>query len=352
MEINLKPNEIIFLDFISGKTTDTTFSIYWEAQYGILPQKTIKKFENLGLITLKLDIKRNINQLTITTLKELLKSEELSITGKKQDLVERILGNVDLNKLEKLYNTKSFILSNKAQQIIKDNYIYIINKNKSYNFTDFEIKEAYSKAPTWASDNDIIWGIFNEKNITLINKKDWGLYRNNLHNMGSLLYEEKKYLQALTFFIAVFNIDISGMGNGNYVYSIDSLTTAPAITTKIKNLLIMCDLELSDLPNLTVDAVQYYAILPFKYYNTDISSKILLDCIEGKLFNTKNYPHNIPDENSQKYNYYNFNKYIDNTNENVEVKTKTRDWWKVLLLIIFYPIGICYLIYLIIKKSK
>lgn len=80
MEINLKPNEIIFLDFISDKSTNTPYSSYWEFQYGILPEKTIQKFQKLNLITLKLDINRNINALTIPKLKELLKSANLPLT--------------------------------------------------------------------------------------------------------------------------------------------------------------------------------------------------------------------------------------------------------------------------------
>lgn len=92
METNLKPNEIIFLDFISGKSIKTTYSSYWEWQYGILPEKAIKKFKDLNLITLKLDIKRNITALTIPKLKQLLKSENLPLTRKKARFSGKSLG--------------------------------------------------------------------------------------------------------------------------------------------------------------------------------------------------------------------------------------------------------------------
>lgn len=79
MECILEPNEIIFLNFISGKPNDTTFSAYWEFSYGILPINTIEKFKKLGLINLKLDIKNNINKLTIPSLKEILKNKNLPL---------------------------------------------------------------------------------------------------------------------------------------------------------------------------------------------------------------------------------------------------------------------------------
>ena len=79
MECILEPNEIIFLNFISGKPNDTTFSAYWEFSYGILPINTIEKFKKLGLINLKLNIKNNISKLTTPSLKEILKNNNLPL---------------------------------------------------------------------------------------------------------------------------------------------------------------------------------------------------------------------------------------------------------------------------------
>ena len=225
--------------------------------------------------------------------------------------------NIDLNELEKKYNTVTYCLTDEANQLIKDNYIYIINKNKNYDFTDFEIKEAYRNAPNWASNNDIIWGIFNERNITLVHKKEWGLYRNNLLNMGFLLHEEKKYLQALHFFIAVFNIDISGMGNGNYVDDLTDMLLVPYIPKQICNLLKLCNIDSIQLKSIFEEACNNYcSSLPFKYYSPEVAYEILLDTLNGKTFKCKKYKYNIPSKQSTNYLFYGYHNEIkENANK-------------------------------------
>lgn len=227
--------------------------------------------------------------------------------------------NIDLNELEKKYNTVTYCLTDEANQLIKDNYIYIINKNKNYDFTDFEIKEAYRNAPDWASNNDIIWGIFNERNITLVHKKEWGLYRNNLLNMGFLLHEEKKYLQALHFFIAVFNIDISGMGNGNSVDDLTDMLLVPYIPKQICNLLKLCNIDSIQLKSIFEEACNNYcSSLPFKYYSPEVAYEILLDTLNGKTFKCKKYRYNVPNEHSNKYDFWGYVSEFEEDNDKTD----------------------------------
>lgn len=85
--------------------------------------------------------------------------------------MQRVLDNIDLNQLGNMYNTKTYELSDTANQIIKDNYLYIINKNENYGFTNSEIKEAYRTVTDSVSNNDLLWNIFNKKNIKLARAK-------------------------------------------------------------------------------------------------------------------------------------------------------------------------------------
>ena len=35
-------------------------------------------------------------------------------------------------------------------------------------------------------------GIFNDRNIQYVSEQNWGLVRNNIHNMSELLFKENK----------------------------------------------------------------------------------------------------------------------------------------------------------------
>lgn len=220
--------------------------------------------------------------------------------------------NIDLNELEKKYNTVTYCLTDEANQLIKDNYIYIINKNKNYNFTDLEIKEAYRNAPRWATDNDIIWGLFNNRLITLPHRKDWGDYRCNLLDMAAFLYEEEKYLQSLPLFIATFYTDISGMGNNNAVDDLTDMLLVPYVPKQIGNLLKLCNIDSIQLKNIFEEACNNYcSSLPFKYYSSEVAYRILLDTLNGKTFKCKKYKYNIPSNQSTNYLFYGYHNEIE-----------------------------------------
>ena len=227
------------------------------------------------------------------------------------------MGNIDLNELEKKYNTVTYCLTDEANQLIKDNYIYIVNKNKNYDFTDFEIKEAYRNAPDWATDNDIIWGLFNDRLITLPHKKDWGDYRCNLLDMATFLYDEEKYLQSLPLFIATFFTDISGMGNGNSVDDLTDMLLVPYVPKQIGNLLKLCNIDSIQLKNIFEEACNNYcSSLPFKYYSPKVAYEILLDTLNGKTFKCKKYKYNIPSKQSTNYLFYGYHNEIkENANK-------------------------------------
>ena len=217
------------------------------------------------------------------------------------------MGNIDLTQLENLYNSKTYELSDTAKKIIEDNYVYIINKKESYGFTNSEIKEAYNTIPNYSNNNDLLWNLFNNSNIKLVRSKDWGLYRNNLNNMGSLLLEEKKYSHALTFFLATFYIDISGMGNGNCVDDFEVLFISSGIISIINDLIPICKIDNENLKIYLEDAIATYCSkLPFSYYTADVAFLILIDALNDKKINFRKYQYKTPKSDSNKYDYFGY----------------------------------------------
>ena len=306
---NIKPNEIIFLDYLNGRDENIHISDSWKFDYGIDAQKTINKLINLGYLKFECNLSVNVFKATIPELKQLLKENDLKVTGNKQELAERVLGNIDVDYLSKKFNKKLFCVTSMGKSLIEHNKLYIINKKKNYMFTDKEIQEAY-KLDIRYSDNDRLWNIFNNRNISFPHQKKWSSYRTNLFHMGQLLFDENKYEQSLQFYIAVFIMDLSGMEQDSYLQDIDSLFVAPAIIKSIKSLISLCEYNAEHIDKLINEDILCNG-LPFNYYSNSTLTQILIDCLNDIPFNFKNYPHNKPIKNSSKYTYYGF--YEDNS---------------------------------------
>jgi len=98
----------------------------------------------------------------------------------------------------------------KQWQIANGTREYHIEEEKNYESMRDVLRKRFGKEP---SDHDIKWGLFNNNLIEHASTKQWGLYRNDKFAMGELLRKEKKFKQALTFFLQVVYLDINGAEN-------------------------------------------------------------------------------------------------------------------------------------------
>lgn len=319
--MELKPNEVVFLDYINGLDENVYIPDYWKFNCGIDANKIVKKLLDLGYLKFENNITENVFRATIPELKEILKNNNLKVTGKKQELAERVLGNIDVEYLKSKLPKKLFLLTPKGESVINSNYLYIINKKKNYMFTDKEIENAYKLGPEY-SNNDRLWNIFTNRNIYFSSHNKWSSYRSNLFYMGQLLFDENRYEQALEYYIAVFILDLSGIEENNYVQDVDSVFVAPGIIKPIKSLISLCEFNLEDIKSI-IDKNTFCNSIPFKYYSNDTLFKILTDCLNDVEFNFKKYPHNKPSKNNSKYTYYGF--YEDNSFDVSIIEEKTND---------------------------
>lgn len=216
----LTNNEIIFLKFINNKTTDISFSSRWEFQYDIKPRVEVAKLLKLEYLTYS-SWYDNVKNATIKELKQVLKLEKLKVIGSKQELIERVLGNVEADILEQVFNKGKYIVTDKGKNIIEKNKrlfmserekagqefaeltdeeysllqtFHKVNKYKELRHNELSFEKGYKK-------NDILWSIYNRQALEYLNKKDYimvGVVYDNMHN---LLCSEKKYEKALEFLI-------------------------------------------------------------------------------------------------------------------------------------------------------
>lgn len=63
------------------------------------------------------------------------------------------------------------------------------------------------------SDNDVLWGVYNNQRIDHAKKSNWGLYRNSTFRMAQLLLRENKLKPALQMLFEVTYLDANGPSN-------------------------------------------------------------------------------------------------------------------------------------------
>lgn len=141
--------DIFFLKYINGRTLENpTIAQYWFYNYNLNYSEEIKKLIANGLLTLE---KVNLVKLKVTELKDILRNFSLSLSGKKQELIERIHSNIPQDKLEKFLgdNTHYFTATEDGLKLINS-----INDSATKNLElenscielimNYQFSEAYS----------------------------------------------------------------------------------------------------------------------------------------------------------------------------------------------------------------
>ena len=306
--MNIKPNEICFLNYLDGLEHTNNLPDYWKYNYGINPNIVSKKLLNNGLIEFKLDIERNISNLTIPQLKEILRSNNLSFGGKKSELISRILGNVDINTLEQKFSKKRFCLTFKGKELIENNYLFIINQKENYNFNDEDIFNIY-KLYSNENNKDKLIKLFHYVIKKDIKNKDYSNLDLRILQLYNFYLKIDMFDEALFYYIVSFKLHLFNFQTYNnevYLNDVKYINFDDTFLRKLKNVISLTNYDENKLYNIIISE-DITTNLPFHYFSNEDCYKILIDLLHNKPFNILNYNINKPTSNSKEYIYYDFN---------------------------------------------
>lgn len=283
---------LMLLDKNNSSVKDIYFQGFWEYSYEINPQETFQHLLKQGYFIISASLEDTLSKMTVPELKEILKSNNLKITGKKDLLIERILNEIPLESKQSIPLIEMYTLSKKAKEILdKNKHIRYFNKVSPtdisiYQYHDF-MKENHELEPF----EGLIKCLENvsDKHVA---SNDWGLYRNTLHEISNVYSKEGNTSEALKYIILVCYLDINGLTNNFnldsykmlYDYNSDDYfkpydsnlaTIAPGILSKLSKYKTKLNLTNSELEN-AIDEVILLIDLPIQNFPKDKATKVIL----------------------------------------------------------------------------
>ncbi|MFB9974579.1 SAP domain-containing protein [Allobacillus sp. SKP2-8] len=284
LDIGLLPGQIVLLDWIDGKSNDSSFPGYFEYQYGIEPARTVNTLLSSGYLRESTPIE-SVSSLRVPEIKEILKSKDLKVSGKKADLISRIEENFDSEEVKPFLKTSSFKITDFGNDVLK-RYYYIVPAHK-YSSQDgtYNVATVLQYMNSIGSDekpsnDEIAWSLYTKAYAKYKKEGSYGLMRNTIFSMAEQLQKENKSEEAITFYFRVFILDLSGSSNSEYLAWPELLTIAPGLISRVqtileKNNINAIDIYFDEAWNMSNKDV------PFHYFDKNTVYEFLLEALEN-----------------------------------------------------------------------
>lgn len=203
--------DIIFLDWINGKSTSAEVPQYFVYQYGINFNNSIKKLKKKGLLRFATPSEA-LSNLKVTELKTLLKENDLTQSGKKADLINRIADNID----ETNYQDKvpaSWSITDEANTILKRYQLLVWGHKNSDNMFTVNPATLLPYINSDKSNFEIALSLSEQSFRKNIKDLNFGLAESDLNYQITLNEKEQNYDESLRLALGAFIIELTGNSN-------------------------------------------------------------------------------------------------------------------------------------------
>ena len=208
--------EISYLDsealrFWAKKTTDYDIPPYYsQSEFGRNVLPALHRLLDGGYLEIS-DIETNISLKTIPDLKAILAEHELKTTGKKGELVQRILNNIPVEELEAIFPVGKYELTEKGKAALVPYEVFDINKRYSLGISHYRLVRKKNENPN-ASPEELIKSLLEEDIKTCYRENDRARYPAVLSNSATFLqsigeYENSLACSCLAFFMWTRRVD-------------------------------------------------------------------------------------------------------------------------------------------------
>lgn len=242
----LYPHEILLLSYAPKyRIEEQSFPGFWWYRYGVKDvHQCLQSLLSRGFLTVG-SLQSAMENETVANLKSILRQKELKVSGKKADLIKRLLETVPQEELSKVFSKHTYELTaTGADAFNKEKHILYIHRHSLEDLNIWSLTEMVQNHPD-LSYRDIIWRYLNERSIGHFKEGAYGLYRNCRLSMSEFVRGEGKIDTAFSLLTEVISYDLSGLSNGFtkehlgiyarnfFPYEESVVTVAPGITSLV-----------------------------------------------------------------------------------------------------------------------
>ena len=210
----LYPHEILMLHYANTYKVDgdNRFQSFWLYEYSIEePQRVLDSLQSRGFITTG-DLRSALERHKVTELKAQLQTLGEKVTGKKSELIDRLLNSGNNEYLEAQFSDRYYALTDSGAEELSKNE-YVVYLHRTGRMSVWEMNQRLANNPENFSYRDILWQSFNEQAEQHFMAADMGLYRNVRLTMYQFLMEEGRLRPAFGHLCEVMAYDLSSMDN-------------------------------------------------------------------------------------------------------------------------------------------
>lgn len=142
------------LKFWSRKHTDFKVPDYYsDSAFGRNVSPALKRLLDGGYLDIG-SIRTGIAIKQVPELKAILSEHKLKVSGRKSELVQRLIDNIPLNELEALFPVRSYEITDKGRSALEEYSLFFQNENSNLSFSYYRLMQEKEKAPN-VSNEDI-----------------------------------------------------------------------------------------------------------------------------------------------------------------------------------------------------
>lgn len=211
----LYPHEILALYYAHTFYIDNNeFQGFWWYQYGVKNvQKVLSSLIKRGFLKVG-NLKMLLEKQTVAKLKEVLRDYEIKVTGKKEELVQRILDTIDVEELNERFPRRTYCLTDIGEETLeKEKYVPYIHRHFFNDIDIWLLNQLVNTGPDMSYQNKIL-EYLNMRSIEYLSHEDYGLYRNCRYDMYVVLRDGCRWNEVLPILSEIVFLDLSGVGNG------------------------------------------------------------------------------------------------------------------------------------------
>ena len=305
--LELSINDIFILDYFDNREVITEAADWQKRNFGYNVVQRLEELTNSKYLRLS-TISESLELLKLPELKNILKSKQLLLSGKKAQLIQRILENFTNDELIKYY-IPVYKLTNSGQIFLKAKAAYLDNQKYCYGFSNLEIESEefiLKERNKNFTSSDALWSLILKKYLNSDSRKNrdllkWADAVNIRIIMADFQIKRCLYEDALTPLLEAFCIDIAGWRQNGYVSYYKDFKPYNMIKIKIEEVLLFNPALKDTLLEIATPIFDKLInhLLPFSYFTIRSAQEILIKLLTDEEFDIST----IEPDNELPYEY-------------------------------------------------